>query len=156
MTGTISLAGAAAPPPGVPDGQSGSPLLLGKADPQADPQGVALSVSWDTSTCTDAGDHQIVWGGGSQLPATPGGTYGVDGSACAIGVTSPFTWNPSPDPTLDALGWVWMLVVATDGATTEGSWGRDDGGMERGGPGAAGSSGQCGMTTKDLTNLCGQ
>lgn len=49
----------------------------------------------------------------------------------------------------------WWLIVATDGAATEGSWSQGSG-VERFGPGANGSSGQCGVTDNDLTHTCGQ
>jgi len=148
-TWAYALAGT---PPAVPDGGGGTPLLVGKAALG----GTSLTLSWDTATCNGAVSHQILWGSGSQLPSAPGGTYSLGGSACAIGTTSPFTWTATPNPVPGAGGWIWFLVVATDGASVEGSWGRDARDMERNGAGASGSSGQCGMTTKSLTNACGQ
>jgi len=46
--------------------------------------------------------------------------------------------------------------VSTDGALTEGSWGKDGDGAERSGPAAGGASGACGVTGKSLSNSCGQ
>ena len=50
---------------------------------------------------------------------------------------------------------LWFLMLATDGSDTEGSWGKDGRGVERVGPGAGGSSANCGMIDKALENSCG-
>lgn len=136
--------GGIAPPPAVPDGSTGStPLTAARIDPA----GNDLSVAWDRTICLDAGDYQILYGGGSTLAS-----YTIDGSQCAIGTSSPYVWAGSPDPTADPLGWIWFLVVATDGSSTEGSWGDDSAGLPRvvAGP----ISGECGMTVRDLSNSC--
>ncbi len=80
----------------------------------------------------------------------------MSGSECDIGANSPFTWSSSPDPSIDPTGLIWWLIIATDGSATEGSWSQDGSGLERSGPGTNGSSVQCGVTDKDLSNLCGQ
>ena len=140
-------------PPGVPDGAGATvPLTVDKLDPG----GIDISVFWDDASCTDATNYQILYGGGSQLPASPGGVYGLSGAECAIGTASPFHWLGSPDPTSDSSGLIWFVVVANDGDEIEGSWGRDGLGNERSGPGAGGASLQCSVTDKDLSNTCGQ
>lgn len=149
MGGTITVSSSAVAPPGVPDGALGSPMLVSKLSAPD-----SLEVSFDTATCDGDADHQIVWGFGSQLPSAPGSSLGLSGSECALG-GSPYVWNASPDPTSDPSSLVWFLVLATDGVDVEGSWGTDSAGTERGGPGADGSSGQCGVVTKDLSNSCG-
>ena len=90
----------------------------------------------------------------AQLPVAPGEVYGLTGGECAIGTVSPFTWNASP--AVAPGDFLWWVIVAEDGATTEGSWGKDSAGAERDGSGLNGSSGQCSNTDKDLTNTCGQ
>lgn len=149
QTGSVNAAPA---PPAVPDGSGTSTPMTVVA---LDAAGSQLSISWDTSSCAGAGNHHIVYGGGSQLPTTPGGAFGIQGSVCAIGNTSPFVWNPAPNPT-DGTRLLWWLIVTGNGSGTEGSWGRNSGGAERRGPGTNGSSNQCGFTDKSVTNTCGQ
>ena len=141
-------------PPEVPDGRNAPPVLVDKLSQD----GSSLLVRWDTLLCSGNQGHQIVYGVGPGLPASPGGTYKLVGSVCGLGGSSPFTWSGSPDPTvLDPPGrWMWFLVLASDGTTTEGSWGRDSLQQERRGTGAQGSSGQCGILSKNLSNVCGQ
>lgn len=138
-------------PPGVPDGAAGStPMAVQKVNAA----GSRLSVFWDTTTCTGAANHQIIYGQGSQLPSVPGGLFSLSGSACGIGTASPFAWNTAPSAS-DGTGLIWWLIVAHDGAGTEGSWGKGSNGAERNGPGPNGSSGQCGILDKNLGNVCG-
>src|SRR5436309_319590 len=90
QTGSVD---ASPPPPGVPDGAPGSqPLRVTKVVPD----GSSLSISFDTATCAGSSDHHILYGGKPELPAAAGGTFGVLGSACALGATSPYVWNPAP------------------------------------------------------------
>ena len=137
------MVGQTGEPPAVPDGMQVTKLA---------PDGGALSLSFDTS-CVPA-DHQIVHGYAFGLPGATGGGYEPDGGVCAIGVTSPYTWNDVPPAFPVATGFVWWLVVATDGAATEGSWGVDGDGQERQGPGVGGSSGTCGIVAKSTANAC--
>jgi hypothetical protein len=137
-------------PPGVPDGSQGVPVRVAKLDPV----GSTLLVSWDTTTCSGAAGYHVVWGSRSQLPSTQGGTFSVGGSAC--GVDSAWEWTDSPDPNSDPGNLLWFLVIAVDGASTEGSWGTDGRGVERMGPGPGGSSGSCGISARSLANTCGQ
>jgi len=143
---------APASPPGVPAGPPGIPMTVEKTNAA----GSGLKVSFDVSSCTDAADHHIVYGGRTTLPATLGGSFGLLGSVCNIGNASPFVWDPSPATAIDPSGLVWWLILADDDATVEGSWGKNGAANERIGPGAGGASGQCGIATKDLTNTCGQ
>jgi plastocyanin len=147
MQGNISVS--ASGPPGVPDGISGSPVLVNKFNPS----GSAIDVFFDTSTCSGAADHHIVFGKRADLPATLDGIYTLSGGACSIGTTSPFTW----DAPLPGVGdFLWFLVLADDDVSVEGAWGANSANPERTGPGPAGSSGQCLMTEKSLVNTCGQ
>ncbi len=152
LTRVASLtATAPGPPPGVPDGSAGGESLRVA---KLDAAGSSLSISWDTTGC-DARGYQILYGTGSGLPATPGGTYALAGARCDIGITSPFVWSPSPGP-VDSSGLIWLLVVAHDAIATEGSWGKDGADLERSGPGTAGASLECGITSKVASNACGQ
>jgi hypothetical protein len=130
--------------PGVPD------LTVDKL--AAD--GSSLLVSFDTATCSDGNDHQILYGDRSGLPAALGGTFTLLGGACDIGSTSPYTWTGTPSAGDDS-GLVWFLVVAEDDGGREGLWGRQTGGTERAGPGTNGASNVCAVTDKDLGSACG-
>ncbi len=139
------------PPPAVPDG---SALTVPMTVVALDSTGSSLSIRWDTSTCTGATNHHIIYGEGSMLPGSPGGTFGVRGSKCSIGSSSPFIWNSVPDAA-DGTGLLWWVLVAVNASGIEGSWGLDGAGAERVGPGPGGSSGVCGVTVKNVTNSCG-
>jgi hypothetical protein len=130
------------PPPGVPG------LLVSKV--AAD--GSILGLQWDTAPCTGDTDHQVVFGLGAGLPAVPGGVFTPSGGQCAIG-SPPFNWGGVPDPAADPERLLWFVVLATNGSTLEGSWGKDSAGNERSGPGPNGFSGQC-VSGKDFTNAC--
>jgi hypothetical protein len=140
-------------PPAVPDGVTGSPVILSKLS--AD--GADLGVSWDATLCSGGVDHHIVYGTRAGFPAAPLDSYTLEGSACALGASSPYVWNGSPDPAVVDPGTrlIWILVLANDGATTEGSWGHDSLLQERNGIGVDGSSNQCGIVDKSVTNTCG-
>jgi plastocyanin len=144
MLGSVTVLGEAGAPPRIPGGMEVAKLA---------PDGSALSVSWDTA-CS-AADHEILYGYGFGMPGSTGGGYELAGGVCAIGPASPYSWTGVPPAFPVSTGWVWWLVVATDGAATEGSWGEDGAGTERVGPGAAGSSGACGIATKSLIDTCG-
>ena len=62
------------------------------------PDGTDLAISWDTTTCDGADQHNLIFGFGSGLPATPGGGYAPAGGVCTIGDTSPYVWNASVKP----------------------------------------------------------
>jgi hypothetical protein len=82
----------------------------------------------------------------------PGNTYGLAGGVCGVG-SSPFLWNGVPALAPNQL--LWFLILSDEGSSVEGSWGLDSFGAERNGAGVGGSSGQCGILSKDLTNVCG-
>lgn len=140
-------------PPEVPDGRHAPAVRVSKLS--AD--GANLRVDWDAALCSGNLGHHIVYGTRSGFPASPGGTYVLSGSACAIGAAAPFSWIGAPDPSvLDPVRrMLWLLVVADDASTTEGAWGKNSALLERSGPGIGGSSGQCGITAKSLANACG-
>ena len=143
MHGHITVA-APIEPPAVPDGATGEPVTVDKSSPD----GVALTIAWDDQTCP-AEAVNIVYGSVDDLPAVSGGTYSSEGQVC--GVASPFAWAASPE--LAPGTWVWWLLIATDGAVTEGSWGTSTVG-ERTGPFADGASGACGVTVKNASGSC--
>lgn len=148
--GTAGSVDASTPPPAVPDGRSGStPMTVSKLDPA----GTSLSIAFDTATCSGVTNRQIIYGVGSQLPTSPGGAFSLTGSACSIGA-SPFTWNAVPVAG-DATGLLWWLMTAKDASNREGSWGKNGAGQERVGPAGDGSSAQCGVTTRNISNACG-
>jgi hypothetical protein len=148
QTGSVS---AITGPPGVPDGTAGTtPLRV--ASLAAD--GSSLRVSFDTTSCaSNVANHHIVYGQRAGFPAAPGGIYTPLGSVCAIGNASPYDWTGVPDPT-DGSGLIWFIVVATDSAGVEGSWGVDGAHNERRGPGNNGADGTCSVV-KDAANTCG-
>ncbi|MBP7149563.1 MAG: hypothetical protein KBD01_18705 [Acidobacteria bacterium] len=143
MTGTVNVNAAVPKPPAVPDGGgTTTPMTVRKQDAA----GATLIVAWDDAACApDAADNQILYGDPAGLP-----NYTLQGARCAIGTTSPFTWSNSPAPAPGSF--TWWVVVATDGSSTEGSWGQSSAGAERHG---SQPSGQCGANSKDTSNACG-
>lgn len=141
-TYTRTGSGPASPPP-VPDGLAPGSQPMAVSAAQDD----TLLLSWDAA-CAAAATN-LYWGYGSGLPAALGGAYALSGSACGVGTGGSGAWAGSPDPSSDASRVVWFILVNTDGAATEGSWGKDSAAQERNG---AQASGQCGITVKDLTN----
>ena len=69
----------------------------------------------------------------------------MTGSQCGIGTLGTFTWIGVP------AGDLYFLIVGTDGAAAESSWGLASSGAERNG---AGNSAQCGVVLKDLAGTC--
>ena len=127
---------AAPAPPPVPDGTSGTaPLLAGRLDAT----GTSIRLSWDATTCA-ASDYNLLYG---DLAAVA--SVSPTGSVCAIGTSGVYDWTGAPASDL------WLLIVGTDGAGTESSWGLDGAGQERHG---ASSSGACGVTLKDTSRTC--
>lgn len=140
-------------PPGVPNGISGNAMTASKVDNL----GNTINISWDNG-CSGQ-NYSIIVGGGSGLPLSYNGVYQVDivNSVCAIGNSGSFSWNNTINPQIDPKGFYWWILVATDSSqNTEGSWGKNNGNIERTGPSTNGSSGICGITNKDLSNSCGQ
>ena len=150
-TVTINVSG----PPGVQNGVSGTAMTATPLDPIA----TLISINWDNSCA--AANYSLVGGPGSGLPTSYGGPYLTNPALgiCTIGTGSNFVWGGVPDPlAIDpATRFIWWLVVATDaGQAVEGAWGKNSGGLERNGLGVNGSSGQCAVVNKDLSNACGQ
>ncbi len=141
------------PPPAVPDGATGTPFVLSKLSPD----GADLGVFWDGALCSGDLGHNLVYGTRAGFPAAPLGLYALGGSVCSLGASSPYVWSGSPDPAVldPSTKLIWMLVLANDATTTEGSWGRNSLSQERNGPGLDGCSNQCGILDKSLANTCG-
>ena len=150
----IDYSPSATTPPEVPDGRFAPPLRVNKLSAN----GNDIEVSWDAALCTVNPDHHVIFGTESDFPASLGNTFSVQGAVCNLGGSSPLAWFSSPDPAdlEPSSRLLWILVVTTDGNGNEGSWGRTTPSIERDGPGLNGSSGECGVLDKPLTNLCGQ
>jgi len=103
--------------------------------------GESLELSWNVTSCPSA-DYTLLAGYGSGLPDW---TLSEEDSRCGLGNFGNYLWQGVPDPSVDDSGFLWFLVVPTDGLETEGSWGLGSDGLERGG-GLA--SGYCGTTTR--------
>jgi hypothetical protein len=119
----------------VADGSFGTAMRGSRADLS----GTTIDVTWDVATCSSA-DHHILYGDLQDVA-----TAAVTGASCDLGVTGAASWTGVP------AGDLWFVVVGDDGAATEGSWGTDSAGAQRG-SGAA--SGQCGMTARDNSGVC--
>lgn len=138
-------AGAPTTPSAIPAGEGGSiPVFAEKLDAA----GTSLDVYWDDFSCCGNAETHLVFGTRADLPASLGGSFAVDGSLCALGTEAPVSWNAVP--AVAAGDFLWWLVVSSDGASTEGSWGLDSVGQERLGPF------ECGMTARDTANACGR
>ena len=147
MTGEISVLPALTGPPPVPDGTFGAPMTVEHHGPSE------LTVYWDVSTCTPLDQHELLYGYGSGLPASPGNSFGLQGGRCALGTLGKYVWTDVPDPSVDSSGLLWWLLVAY-GGPGEGSWGEGSDTLERGSPFPGGVSGLCGNFVKDLANTC--
>jgi hypothetical protein len=64
---------------------------------------------------------------------------------CAVGTSGSLVWTAAPT------GDLYFFIVGTDGTGTESSWGLDSGNQERNG---TFPSGECGVTTKDVSRTC--
>lgn len=137
---SVSVSGSSTPPP-IPDGSGASTQAMSASGAGSGP----VTLAWDT-TCPSVNTN-LYWGFDDGLPSTTAGPFAIAGSECGLGTSGAFTWNGCPDPAPSRF--VWWLLVATDGIQTEGSWGKNSVGVERNG---AQTSGQCGFTTKDLSN----
>ena len=69
----------------------------------------------------------------------------ISGSLCSLGTSGSFDWNTVP------AGDLFFLLVGSDGAATESSWGIDSTGAERNGSLA---SGECSSSIKEPLNVC--
>ena len=119
---------AATGPPPVPAGMRGSRLTPD-----------SIQVTWDAATCP-AADYNLLYGNLADVASmTP------SGAACALGTGGSAVWSSVP------AGNLFFLMVGTDGAGTESSWGMNSAAQERHG---ALPSGRCGITAKDATAAC--
>jgi hypothetical protein len=119
----------------VPDGSFGVAMTASRVDPTA----TTIDLTWDVATCSST-DHHVLYG-----PLAGVTTLTLEGSVCDLGATGTATWNGVPAEDL------WFVIAGDDGATTEGSWGKDSAGQERGG---ATASAQCGTTVRDNSGTC--
>ncbi len=131
---TMSTCAAASPPPPVPDGTFGSPMTASRA--AAD--GSSIAVGWDTGSCTAPG-YKILYG-----PLSGVSLHTVGGSACALSTSGNATWSSVP------AGDLWFVVVATNGAGTEGTWGSATAGPM----GGTTSSATCGDAARSNAGAC--
>jgi hypothetical protein len=123
-------------PPPVPTGAgSTTPVTASRATPAGD----AIDLGWDTTSCT-AADYHLIYGDFANVS-----TYAIVGSECSLGTTGSYSWNAVP------AGDLFFLVIGTDGAGTESSWGMDSQFGERNG---LSPSGQCGTVSKDVSGSC--
>jgi len=127
-------AGAAPAPPPVPDGTFGTPMLAARAVQD----GSIITLSWDVASCVASG-YKAIYGTLSTLSG-----YTVSGAACALGTTGGASWNGVPP------GDLWFVVVGSDGAGTEGSWGNATSGPM----GGVTPSLQCGDVARDHSGTC--
>ena len=119
-----------------PDGRhETTPLRAERLNPSGD----TVRVTWDVASCTST-DYNLIFG---FLSAVSG--YALNGADCSIGTDGSHDWPTPP------VGDLYFLVVGTDGAGTESSWGVDGSNQERNGliP-----SGTCGVIAKNVTGSC--
>ena len=98
--------------------------------------GSAIDVTW--SAGCGSSQNEILYGSLASLSS-----YTVDGSVCGIGASGSTSWSGVPT------GDLWFVVVGSDGAGTEGSWGDGPGGAPRKGD----ASGQCGNVPEQRRQL---
>ena len=126
-------------PPGpapAPDGRQGTQPLRAALLPTGTD---IVEVTWDTTSCT-AADYNLLYGDLNQVSS-----YALSGSVCSLGTNGTYQWTPVPG------GDLYYLIVGTDAAGTESSWGLDGAGRERNG---AMPSGACGVTVKNASQPC--
>jgi len=123
-------------PPPAPDGSSGTIPLRGEN--LAAGVGDTLGITWDAS-CS-ASSYNLIYGDLANVS-----TYALTGSECGIGASGSYTWNGVP------AGNLYFLIVGTDGAGVESSWGSASTGAERN---AGASSAQCAVASKDPSGVC--
>ena len=130
----LTCAATGAPPP-VPDGSLGAAMTASRITGAAS----GLHLTWDAAACPAKNAHLVF--GSLQNVAT----YALDGAVCGLGPLGSYDWLGVP------AGDLWFLVVADDAASTEGTWGLDGAGADRGGSTA---SGFCGFTTRNNAGTC--
>jgi subtilisin-like proprotein convertase family protein len=134
---TVAVPCAAAPGGAKPvaDGSFGTAMKGSRANAA----GSAIVVTWDVATCSSA-DHHILYGDLANVASMT-----VAGASCDLGTSGLATWTGVP------AGDLWFVVVGDDDGSSEGSWGIDGNGAQRGG-GAA--SGLCGVSVRDDSGAC--
>jgi hypothetical protein len=115
------------------------PVSAGMRGRRLTAPGDALQVTWDAVSCP-AADYALLYGSLASVS-----TYAVDGAVCSLGTSGAATWSEVP------AGSLFFVMVGTDGAGLESSWGSDSAGRERHG---STPSGLCGTTAKDASATC--
>ncbi len=124
-----------AAPPSAPNGEGTTdPLRAASLSPTGD----TIQLEWDALSCP-AGGYNVLYGYLASVS-----TATLSGSACAIGTSGSYLWSAVPP------GNLFFLVVGTDGAGTESSWGESYLGERNG----LTPSGECAVTMKDVSNVC--
>jgi len=116
----------------VPDGSAGTAPVQVARD---DAAGTRLTIDYD-DTCGSASTN-LIYG-----PLDGVASYALAGSLCSI--DDPAIWDPAPG------GDIWFLIVGSNGAGVESSWGGSSGGERNG----LAASGACGVALKDLSGTC--
>jgi hypothetical protein len=115
------------------------PVPDGLKPSRTDGTGASINLKWDVTTCSSS-DHHLLYGDLATVSSSA-----IGGAACNLGTSGTNIWAGVP------AGNVWFVIVGDDDGTTEGSWGTDGNGAQRGGVTV---SGQCGMTTRDNAGTC--
>ena len=116
----------------VADGSYGTSMKASNAG------GTSISLTWDVTTCSST-DHEVIYGNLASLAS-----YTVAGGYCGLGTSGSATWSGVP------AGDLWFVVVGTDGAGTEGTWGNATSGPI----GGTSASGQCGNSARNNGGTC--
>jgi hypothetical protein len=119
----------------VADGSFGTAMKGSRADAL----GTAIDLTWDVTTCSSA-DHHIIYGDLGNVAS-----IAVTGASCDLGTSGIASWTGVPG------GDLWFVVVGDDNASTEGSWGTDGNGAQRG---LGTASLQCGLSARDNSGVC--
>lgn len=123
-------------PPPAPDGRNGTaPMRAARLTTAGD----SIQLGWDAAACP-ATDYNLIHGILSNVSS-----YALSGSVCSMGTSGSSTWTGVPS------GNLYFLIVGTDGAATESSWGVNGANQERNG---TAPSGTCGVSVKDASASC--
>jgi len=119
-----------------PDGSATTdPLRAARLTPSGD----TLEITWDAISCPSV-NYNLLYGDLAGVK-----TYALGGAECAIGTAGTHNWNAVPSADL------FFLIVGSNGANVESSWGTRSSGAQRKGPI---SSNRCGAQMKDITATC--
>jgi subtilisin-like proprotein convertase family protein len=119
----------------VADGSFGTAMKGSRGDAT----GSTIDLTWDVTTCSSA-DHHIIYGDLGNVAS-----IAVTGASCDLGTSGTASWTGVP------AGDLWFVVVGDDNASTEGSWGTDGNGAQRG---LGTASLQCGLSARDNSGVC--